>query len=210
MCFVRGNRWIKVWSELAETSFWLSEPFTRAQAWMDLQFMACSIWDQENHPGDVKCSLRFLSRRWQWSMDKVKLFLTRLDQQGWISFSPDQAENRTGSRTLLHLVNYGLEQGRPPQKSDKTAEKRSAFQTENRTDFQPASSLAKTGAEPYSRPANRTGSRTKSRQQEENIFEEYRRPCLAAEAPGAAEKKIPAEYRDRFATWEEYISWRYQ
>jgi len=83
--------WIKLHRKLQSNPIWLSEPFTRGQAWVDLILLA-------NHSkgflrargvrvdverGQIGMSHVKLSERWTWSRGKVKRFLNELemDQQ---------------------------------------------------------------------------------------------------------------------------------
>lgn len=75
---VRLNR------KLLKDPLWLSEPFTRGQAWVDLFAMANSedgISQNfgrkiELKRGQCSCSENDLSKRWKWSRGKVKRFIT--------------------------------------------------------------------------------------------------------------------------------------
>ena len=84
--------WIKLHRQLQDNPLWLSEPFSRSQAWIDLMILA-------NHkPGyvrvrgrrilvDVGCVARAqktLAGRWQWSRGKVQRFLKELEIDGQI------------------------------------------------------------------------------------------------------------------------------
>ena len=96
--------WVKIWHKLADDPLWLEEPFTRGQAWVDLLLMACT--QDSDRPGSVCCSLRYLSRRWKWSTDKVSRFLKRLEKDGTVYRTPYVTQNRTQNRTLLTIVKY--------------------------------------------------------------------------------------------------------
>lgn len=96
--------WIKLWHKLGDSPLWLSEPFTRGQAWVDLLLMAST--QETDRPGAVNCSLRYLSRRWKWSTDKVYLFLRYLESDGSIYRTQNRTPYRTQNRTLLTIAKY--------------------------------------------------------------------------------------------------------
>jgi hypothetical protein len=100
---------------------WLAEPFTRAQAWIDLLLLA-------NHEtgfirrrgilvtverGQVGCSEETLAERWKWSKGKVRRFLkelTKLDRIGR-SISEKTVLKNTSVSSLINIINYEKYQG---------------------------------------------------------------------------------------------------
>ena len=67
--------WIKLWRAEMHDPLYFAEPFTRWQAWVDLQMLA----DEE---GAVKTSIKALKNRWLWgSRHKVRDFLGLLEGQ---------------------------------------------------------------------------------------------------------------------------------
>lgn len=110
--------WIKLHRKLSETDLWLSEPFTRGQAWVDLIMIA-------NHKdgfiivrgnmvevkrGQVGWSQERLAKRWKWSRKKVANFLKQLEMAQQI----EQQKNNISS--IITILNYGLYQKKEPQK----------------------------------------------------------------------------------------------
>lgn len=84
---MENKGWIKLHRKITEGSLWHSEPFTRAQAWVDLILIA-------NHKdgfvivrgnivevkrGQVGRSETTLATRWKWSRHKVRNFLKYLE-----------------------------------------------------------------------------------------------------------------------------------
>lgn len=78
--------WIRLHRKIMDGKYWLAEPFTKAQAWVDLLLLA-------NHrTGDIcKRGIRFevqrgqigfseetLAERWKWSRGKVRRFISEL------------------------------------------------------------------------------------------------------------------------------------
>ena len=106
--------WIKLHRQLMDDHYWLSEPFTRGQAWVDILL-------QTNHaPGffrtangrrvDVirgQCGMSQLtmSKRWQWSRGRVKRFLNELEKDGNV------IQQTVQQNSLLSVCNYNKYQG---------------------------------------------------------------------------------------------------
>ena len=104
---------IKLDRRLMEHWLWEDEPFTRAQAWIDLIYLA----NHENKDfmqsgvlihgkrGNVYRSKMWLAERWRWSRGKVDRFLKLLQKEQMIT------ENRirigTTNGTVITIVNYG-------------------------------------------------------------------------------------------------------
>ena len=101
--------WVKLHRTLAYNKLWLSEPFTKGQAWVDLLMLA-------GRDGVVKTSYQWLADRWNWNhKEKVRRFLAYLVAEGMIEFIGKNAvtENVTESVTvfvtafrLINLENF--------------------------------------------------------------------------------------------------------
>lgn len=86
------NGYVKIHRELCTHSIWLAEKFTRGQAWVDLILLANAqkgfvIKRGIEIPlerGELGWAMETLSKRWQWSRDKVRKFLKLLDKHGMI------------------------------------------------------------------------------------------------------------------------------
>ena len=117
--------WVSIHRRLAISDLWLSEPFTRGQAWVDLIMLA-------NHEegfirvrgikvtvkcGQIGWSEVKLSERWRWSRTKTRHFLKELE-------NVQQIEQQKGNVSLLiSIVNYELYQKKDSKKdTKKTAE----------------------------------------------------------------------------------------
>ena len=100
--------WISVHRKIFDNPIWLSEKFTKAQAWIDLLLLA-------NHSkgyilvrgikldidrGQVGWSENALSARWKWSRTKVKNFLKLLEKEQQIK----QQINKIS--LIITIVNY--------------------------------------------------------------------------------------------------------
>lgn len=104
--------WIRLDRKLFDNRLWTEEPFTKGQAWVDLLLMASHKSEvihkgnqiYNNRPGLVVTSIAKLSERWKWSRHKVSDYLHLLEGLGQIS------QKRTGKRTEVFLINWGIYQ----------------------------------------------------------------------------------------------------
>ena len=117
--------WVKLHRKIMDNPLYLSEPFTRMQAWIDLLLLA-------NHKegffyvrgnkvtvgrGQIGTSSRTLASRWQWSRGKVERFLDELEQNGQIK------PQKTNVITLISICNYIEYQEMEPQDEPQTDHK---------------------------------------------------------------------------------------
>lgn len=106
-----------------DNPLYLSEPFTRMQAWIDLLLLA-------NHKegffyvrgnkvvvgrGQVGTSSRTLASRWQWSRGKVERFLKDLENNNQIE------PQKNNVITLISICNYDDYQNTEPQTEPQTS-----------------------------------------------------------------------------------------
>ena len=106
-----SSGWIKLYRQLQDCWIWLDkEPFDKRSAWVDLLLTA-------NHSakkilfngelitvkrGQILTSVRKLSAKWKWSVNKVYRFLKLLE-------SDEMLQKESGKdRTLLSIVNYSI------------------------------------------------------------------------------------------------------
>lgn len=100
--------WIKLHRKISTNDLWLSEKFTRGQAWVDMLMLA-------NHTdgfirsngmkinikrGQIGWSEMRLSERWRWSRGKVRRFLSELEDEKMII----QQKNRRSP--IVSVINY--------------------------------------------------------------------------------------------------------
>lgn len=119
--------YIKLYRSLIASDFWRLEPFTKAQAWVDL--IALTNYKPGKIPikngqiiglsrGQCGYSLKGLAERWRWSRNKVKRFLEYLrDEEENITF--EEIENRY----IITVINYARFQDaleKPQEKVSKT------------------------------------------------------------------------------------------
>lgn len=112
--------WIRLHRKIMDTPEWLAEPFTRAQAWIDLLLLA-------NHEtgyirkrgimiaverGQVGYSEEALAARWKWSKGKVRRFKAELIRLSRISIEISQKTilKNTSVSSLINIINYDLHQ----------------------------------------------------------------------------------------------------
>lgn len=115
--------WIKLHRKIMDNPLYLSEPFTRMQAWIDLLLLA-------NHKegffyvrgnkvvvgrGQVGTSSRTLASRWQWSRGKVERFLKDLENDNQIE------PQKNNVITLISICNYDDYQNTEPQTEPQTS-----------------------------------------------------------------------------------------
>jgi len=100
--------WITLHRKIEENELWLSEPFSRGQAWVDLLLLANhkpQLLYKRNIPitierGQIGWSQERLAKRWKWGRRKVATFLKTLENAQQII----NDNNHTLSRIII--VNY--------------------------------------------------------------------------------------------------------
>ena len=109
--------WIKIYRKIMENPMYLSEPFTRMQAWIDLLLIANRkdgfFYIRGNkvivHRGQIGLSERTLAVRWKWSRGKVSRFLKDLENEHQIE------PQKNSVTTLISISNYDEYQCNEPQ-----------------------------------------------------------------------------------------------
>ena len=100
---------------LLEEELWLSEPFTKGQAWLDLIGRARYKDTEETKRGEIITSERELAARWKWTRKKVQCFIQSLEKAGMITRRPqgtrEGTRQGTNKGTSLTLENYAFYQG---------------------------------------------------------------------------------------------------
>ena len=100
--------WVKLHRKLTENPLWTCEPFTRGQAWVDL-ILLTNYADNFFYKRGVKVDVSRgqcawselpLSKRWQWSRNKVRKFLNDLEKEQQI------IQQKNNVTQILTLVNY--------------------------------------------------------------------------------------------------------
>jgi hypothetical protein len=102
----------KIERDFLTSTFWLSEPFTKPQAWVDLIGLAnyadktkyYKSTFQKIKRGQIVTSKQALAERWKWSKHKVHAFLRTLEAAEMVTIES------TTKGTLLTIVNYAMYQ----------------------------------------------------------------------------------------------------
>lgn len=100
--------WIKLPRNIMEDPLYFAEPFTRAQAWIDLLLLANYAdgyfivrGNRVNvKRGQVGRSQQNLAERWRWSRGKVDRFLTEMEKDGRI------IQQKSRLTSLISIVNF--------------------------------------------------------------------------------------------------------
>ena len=124
----------KVDRQIFEHWVWEDKPFSKGQAWIDLIGLANYEDGKTTYKGEVvECkrgtvsrSISYLARRWGWSREKTRHFLTLLETDNMITIKP------TTNRTTITLINYGKYQDSHTTNRQKTSQR-----TIQRTDSEP-------------------------------------------------------------------------
>lgn len=126
------NNWFKLSRKIFENEIWLSEPFTKAQAWVDLIGNANhekgSFFIRGNevviNRGQIGWSELTMARRWRWSRNKVRRFLKWLETKQQI----EQLKDRYLT-TIITITNYNNYQN---DTADETAERQQTIHKQRR------------------------------------------------------------------------------
>lgn len=103
---------------LFEEELWLSEPFTKGQAWVDLIGRASYKDGNQIRRGEILSTERELAARWRWTRKKVRCFLQSLENAGMIKRTiqgPSEGPKKGPKQgTSILLENYAFYQGQGP------------------------------------------------------------------------------------------------
>ena len=106
-----SSGWIKLYRQLQDCWIWLDkEPFDKRSAWVDLLLTADHsdkkiLFNGELitvKRGQILTSVRKLSAKWKWSVNKVYRFLKLLESDEMLQKESDK------DRTLLTIINYSI------------------------------------------------------------------------------------------------------
>ena len=103
--------------QVQDNWLWLSEPFTKSQAWIDLLLLASHSGNIffirgnkiELKTGEIGYSKEQLATRWKWSRKKVLTFLKMLEKEQQIT------QHKTPSIVIIRVDNYEKYQKREQQ-----------------------------------------------------------------------------------------------
>lgn len=106
-----SSGWIKLHRSVFDNDLWMSEPFTKGQAWIDLIGNANHrpgvVWvrgvDISVDRGQIAWSELTMAKRWKWSRDKVRRYLRMLKTRHMII---QQKNNYTSITTICNYELY--------------------------------------------------------------------------------------------------------
>lgn len=104
--------YISIHRKIEDSWLWLSEPFSKAQAWIDLLLIAnhknSSFFLRgikiEVKRGHIAWSEEKLSSRWKWSRGKLRTFLKLLETEQQI------IQHKSNKINIVEIINYDLYQ----------------------------------------------------------------------------------------------------
>lgn len=112
--------------EWTESEEWLSEPFDKVRAWIDI-FTRASYTDTEIvKRGQLITSERVLAARWQWPRSRVTRTLEKWEKDGRITRTNNRTSNEAKYGTTITVENY--EKYQSPRTTNRTTNR-----TSNRT-----------------------------------------------------------------------------
>lgn len=131
--------------KLIHSDFWLSEPFSKPQAWIDMIALARYSSGEVTlknivktlQRGQLAWSVKGLAERWRWSRGKVTRFIAQLVAEGRITRDGDDVN------LVLTIVNYDRFQ-----KRNKTERKRTPNGTKTDTETDTETDTPKLDAKP--------------------------------------------------------------
>jgi len=109
MSNLKKQGWVRLHRQIEENPLWFSEPFTRAQAWVDL-FLGANHKDGQMlirgnvvyiKRGQIGWSELTMVKRWTWSKNKVRRFLKYLETEQQITQQKHQYIT-----TIITILNY--------------------------------------------------------------------------------------------------------
>ena len=105
-----GNKGTYIYLDRGILNHWTykDKPFNRSMAWIDMLLIAdhtthTKLWrgkPTEFKRGDVNLSIKELAKRWGWSRDKARRFISHLEQDNMVRV------NATPNRTTITIVKY--------------------------------------------------------------------------------------------------------
>lgn len=112
--------YIKLHRSIMDNEIWTKQTFTWGQAWIDLIMLAnhkdTSVWirgiEVKIKRGQCAWSILNLSRRWLWSRNKTRRFLS------WLKMNHQIEQQNNNITTLISIVNYDRYQSNEDIKKD--------------------------------------------------------------------------------------------
>jgi len=125
--------YIKLWRAICDSELYFSEKFTKSQAWIDLLLLANHKQNTvfvrgiavELEPGEVLAGEEYLAKRWKWSREKVRNFLSLLSSET----RQQIIRKKSNVCSVVVIANWHLYQQN--RTADRTTEKQQTGQQKN-------------------------------------------------------------------------------
>ena len=130
-----NKTWIKLYRSIEDNEFYLSEKFTKTQAWIDLLIITNrfpkTFYVRGNEvkvkAGQIGRSIVTLAKRWKWNERTVTKFLKTLENRKMIQYKSDSIT------TIITILNWKTYQGDVEQNTQQNTEQmQSRVQTNNK------------------------------------------------------------------------------
>ncbi len=115
----RRTTFFTVDRKLLGSELWLSESFTKAQAWVDLIGRASYEDGDLTKRGQLLISERDLAKRWKWTRGRVRWFLQGLERNGMIVRTSQRTTSQPTRGTTVTIKNYDKYQSAQPKERPK-------------------------------------------------------------------------------------------
>ncbi len=108
MIDLKNRGWVRLHRKIEENPLWFLEPFTKAQAWVDL-FLNSNHKDGfinirgniiNIKRGQIGWSELTMTKRWKWSKNKVRRFLK------WLEMEQQIEQQKSALTTIITIINY--------------------------------------------------------------------------------------------------------
>lgn len=135
----QNKGYIKLYRDINDNNLWLLEPFTRAQAWVDLLLLTnykSGLIEVKNgslvniERGQCGYSMKALADRWKWSRKKVAGFIKFLKNAEMVQ------QKIVENHSIITILNYEAYQGeqqteqQPTQQTEQQSDPQNEQQTE--------------------------------------------------------------------------------
>lgn len=130
------NGYVLLHRRLFSNKLWLSDKFTKAQAWIDLFANANhtkgSFWVRGNEVkidrGQIGWSELTMAKRWGWSKNRVRRFLK------WLETEQQIKQQKSPLTTVITILNYGLYQTMDKERNSRRYNRKTADDTQTMND----------------------------------------------------------------------------
>ena len=230
--------WICVWRKIANSTLWLDEKFTKGQAWIDLLLLAQGVYAtelrdgqyREFYPGVVYWSVSSLAERWKWSRRTATRFLKELEKAGMLSI-----KSKPKKGTILKVENWAQYQDPKSWKKHQNecaqtlSQKNGSFdgnlsqtlshrlpELESQTAQGIEGDFQGDDAHQFAHVSAQMSAQIDAQMSAHNINQNNNQTVNQSKRKGDdfpsenGKEKIPAMWRDKFESYEDYWRWRNQ